>query len=445
MSVPLPTQLMCDSLDHEWERIELLGQSLVSARNGQPVGEAMLERLTFLQHQVVFMRDAQSPWRRLPVDGLSALEMDILACALAPEIWPRLSWLYIALQNGCSQPYPTPAMLQSLFDLKGSELGHLYMALAPEGELHRRRLIKVDRYGSLEPIHPGGDILARLLDVPVHHALPGAYRIELDSDWGDLVLPADRIRMLQEFILWIKHRQVVEGQWGGERTGGPVALFSGPSGTGKTFAAAVIANQLGWPLYRVDLGCLVSKYIGETEKNINRLFDAAHEQSIVLQFDEADSVMGKRGEINEARDRWSNLQVSHLLARIEAHRGPCILTTNLRDQLDPAFFRRFQLVVEFPRPDLHSRSELWRRLLPPRAPLAPEVSTVFLAQAVSLTGGHIRNAALHAAYLAVEADEPIDLSHIAVGIWREFAKDSRPLQRGDLGGLASYLPPSVLP
>ena len=151
------------------------------------------------------------------------------------------------------------------------------------------------------------------------------------------------------------------GLWHGQSVGGPVALFTGPSGTGKTFAAAVLAGALGWPLYRVDLGRLVSKYVGETEENLNRLFDAAHGQPMVLQFDEADALFAKRGEVKEARDRYANMEVSHLLTRIEAHDGPCILTTNLRKQLDSAFTRRFQLVVEFPRLDAAARSELWRR------------------------------------------------------------------------------------
>jgi len=164
----------------------------------------------------------------------------------------------------------------------------------------------------------------------------------------------------------------------------------------------------------------------------------------VLQFDEADALFSKRGEVKEARDRYANMEVSHLLTRIEAHDGPCILTTNLRKQLDSAFTRRFQMVVEFPRPDALSRAELWRRLLPPRAPLDAAVDPVFLGNAVALTGGGIRNAALHAAYLAAGQGGPIGLPHIAHALWRELAKEGREIAVQDLGLLAAHLPRELL-
>jgi SpoVK/Ycf46/Vps4 family AAA+-type ATPase len=246
--------------------------------------------------------------------------------------------------------------------------------------------------------------------------------------------------MLREFLLWVEQRSTVEEQWGGIFVGGPVALFTGASGTGKTFAAAVLASELGWPLYRVDLGKLVSKYIGETEKNLNALFDAAHGRAMVLQFDEADSLFSKRGEVREARDRYANMEVSHLLTRIEAHCGPCILTTNLRKHLDSAFARRFQAVVEFPRPAAAARAALWQRLLPPRAPRRDEVDPALLGAAVHLSGGGIRNAALHAAYVAAGEGRAIGLSHVALGVWRELTKDGRDVSLIDLGPLARHLP-----
>ena len=188
---------------------------------------------------------------------------------------------------------------------------------------------------------------------------------------------------------------------------------------------------------------MVSKYIGETEKNIGMLFDAAHGQEMVLQFDEVDALMSKRGEVKEARDRYANMEVSYLLARIEDHQGPCILTTNMRAQIDKAFTRRFQIVVEFPRPDEAARAKLWKRMLPPQAPLADEIDVEFLAKAVNLTGGNIRGAALHAAYLAAEDRQPIGLCHIAIGVFREMAKDRLQLSKSDLGSLASHLPSEV--
>ena len=236
----------------------------------------------------------------------------------------------------------------------------------------RLGLIECDGVGPFSVIRPAHGVTARLLGMPPPSATPpGTTRVRYRASWDDLVLPGDRVAMMREYVGWIRHRSIVIDEWAGRPSGGPVALFSGPSGTGKTLAAAVIASELGWPLYRVDLGSLVSKYIGETEKNLNVVFAAVHGQPAVLQFDEADSLFGKRGEIRDARDRYANLEVSHLLARIEQHDGPCILTTNLRGNLDPAFARRFQMVIDFPRPDLAARSRLWRLHLPPKAPLEP--------------------------------------------------------------------------
>jgi len=441
----MPVQTLSPiSLEAEWERIETLGQCLAAARQNQPVGDALLKRLELLNHQVSRLRGGAGPWQRLPIDELSGLEMDVLACVLAIEAAPRLGWLFHALQPGIAQPYPTPALIQALFALQGEETAALRHALSAEGSLRRRRLIQAKNTEPFEPIKPAPGVTDKLQGWPgCDDAPPGAYRVDLKVGWDDLVLAQGRARMLREYLLWIRHRETVVDRWGGGITGGPLALFAGPSGTGKTFAAAILANELGWPLYRVDLGRLVSKYIGQTEKNLNRLFDAAHERPLILQFDEADSLMSKRGEVKEARDRYANMEVSHLLARVESHRGPCILTTNLREHLDKAFSRRFQMVVEFPRPDAEARALLWRRLLPPRAPVAREVDPDFLARSVNLTGGSIRNAALHAAYLAADEDRAIGLEHVAIAVWRELAKDGQQAALGDLGPLARHLPPWV--
>src|SRR5262249_7276383 len=160
------------------------------------------------------------------------------------------------------------------------------------------------------------------------------------------------------YVSWIRYRSIVIDQWAGRPSGGPVALFSGPSGTGKTLAASVIASELEWPLYRVDLGSLISKYIGETEKNLNLVFSGLHARPAVLHCGGAEGVVGRRGETRAARARYATLEVSHLPPRIEQHEGPCILTTTLRATLDPAFARRFQVVIDFPRPDLAARSRL---------------------------------------------------------------------------------------
>lgn len=445
MNAPLTDRPVLPQLDAEWRRLELLCWCLGKSRRGESLNEEELEQLRGLQAQVYVLRQPDGVWETVLDMRFQPLEYDILACVLAPEVEPRLGWNFQSLQTSHNQPWASRSLIQELLALDSVQAEQLRQALGPGGLLRRHRLIRCDQEGPYGPIQAEPWLVARLngrpLDIPPP---PGATLVRQRAQWADLVLPPARLAMLKEYLLWIEQRETVVGLWQGQSVGGPVALFTGPSGTGKTFAAAVIANALGWQLFRVDLGRLVSKYVGETEENLNRLFDAAHGQPMVLQFDEADALFAKRGEVKEARDRYANMEVSHLLTRIEAHEGPCILTTNLRKQLDAAFTRRFQMVVDFPRPDSVARAALWRRLLPPQAPLDPAVDSDVLGAAVALTGGSIRNAALHAAYLAAGAETPITLSHIAHAVWRELGKEGREINPQDLGPLADHLPEELL-
>ncbi len=429
----------------EWERIEVLAQCLAASRSGKEPETELIARLRRLQHQVeVLRRGENSPWLRLSTEDLSFLGLDVLACIFATEAKPAVAWHYQELQPGNNQPYVTSAFLQILLALDDQEVRALQALAGVHGELERRNLIEVEGEGAFAPLRPARGAVAKLMGWPETMLTPpGATRVKEQAFWNELVLPPDREIMLREYLLWLKHRHIVVHEWGGKTVGGPVALFSGPSGTGKTFAACVMATELGWPLFRVDLARLVSKYIGETEKNLGRLFDAAHGRKMILQFDEVDALMSKRGEIKEARDRYANMEVSYLLARIEDHDGPCILTTNLRNQIDKAFSRRFQMVVEFPRPDEAARARLWALMIPPRAPLGEGVELDLLARSVNLTGGNIKNAALHAAYLAAEDGHCISMGHIATAVYRELAKDRPQLSRNELGPLAAHLPSFV--
>jgi hypothetical protein len=428
-----------DALDAEWDRIEAIALCLVETRQAREPPAGLIEALENLQGAVMTLRQEPSQWHVLPLDGLGMLEMDILAALVAVEVQPRVGWLFQTLQN--AGPQASPALLQELLALRGRDVVTMHHALSPEGSLVTRKLVTVEGAGLYGTVRIDAQILSRLMGWrTLGSPPPGSTLIRDVVTWDDLVLPDTQTQMLREFLFWIRERPRVVGEWGGRDVGGPLALFSGPSGTGKTFTASVLADDLGWPLYRVDLGMIVSKYIGETEKNLNALFDAAHGNEMVLQFDEADSLLGKRAEVKEARDRYANLEVSHLLSRIEQHRGPCILTTNLRAHLDSAFMRRFQAVIEFPRPDVVAREALWARLLPQGAPIAKGVEIAALAQSVPLTGGGIQNAALHAAYLASAQDCPIDLPHIATAIWRELGKSGKALGRKELGLLADHLP-----
>ncbi len=429
----------------EWERVELLGHCLLRSRAGKEPEQEQISQLQHLQHQIEMVRRGEeSPWMKLPIIDLSPLALDVLACVFACEAQPRVGWLYQELQPGNPQPFITPALLHLLLALEEREMHALQGLIGAHGELQRRNLIECEGDSAFTSLRPVKSAVATLMEWPqVEVTPPGSVLIKQQADWDELVLPPDRELMLREYLLWLRHRKTVVDEWGGKSVGGPVALFSGPSGTGKTFAATVIATELGWPLYRVDLARLVSKYIGETEKNLGRLFDAAHGRPMVLQFDEVDALMSKRGEIKDARDRYANMEVSYLLTRIEEHQGPCILTTNLRNQIDKAFTRRFQMVVEFPRPDEEARTELWKRMLPKRAPRAPDLDERFLARAVNLTGGNIRNAGLHAAYLAADDGQPICMAHVATAVWRELAKDRSQINESDLGPLGDHLPEAV--
>jgi hypothetical protein len=430
-----------EELDAEWSRIELLARCAADRRLGKPNDDAVLARIATLSQAVSQVRSAGTPWERIAGRSFEGMEYDVLACALAPEIEPRIGWLYQDLQLGPPQPCASRALMQEVLSLSTVGLRDLGRVLSDDAPLRRLGLLVCDDSSAFGAIRPARGVAARLLGFSAPSAPPiGTTKVSFKASWSDLVLPSDRVAMMREYVSWIRNRATVIDEWEGRPMGGPIALFSGPSGTGKTMAASVIASELDWPLYRVDLGSLVSKYIGETEKNLNLLFSDVHGRKAVLQFDEADSLFGKRGEIRDARDRYANLEVSHLLARIEQHDGPCVLTTNLRGNLDPAFARRFQVVIDFPRPDLAARARLWQLHLPPKAPLDPALDLPLLAGAVHLTGGAIRNATMHAAFLAAAGRGVIGMPELSLAVWRELGKDGRALTLNDLGPLARFVP-----
>ncbi|MBX0328460.1 ATP-binding protein [Oscillochloris sp. ZM17-4] len=260
-----------------------------------------------------------------------------------------------------------------------------------------------------------------------------ARRIDARAGWDSLAFPAPVARSLRAIIAAARQRATVHEGWGfaarGERGLGISALFAGASGTGKTSAAELVAGELGLDLYQVDLSAVVSKYIGETEKQLRRIFDAAEAGGAVLLFDEADALFGRRSEVKDSRDRYANLEVSYLLQRVEQYRGLAILTSNARQALDGAFLRRLRFVVPFAFPDAAQRELIWRRAFPPGAPLAA-LDYARLAR-LSLAGGNISSIALGAAYLAAEAGAPIDMGHLAEAARAELAKLERPESEAD--------------
>lgn len=263
-----------------------------------------------------------------------------------------------------------------------------------------------------------------------------AQRIVPCAGWDDLVLPELQKQTLRQMGAQVRHRMKVYESWGfsakGRRGLGVSALFCGESGTGKTLAAEVLARELGLDLYRIDLSAVVSKYIGETEKNLKQVFDAAEEGGVLLLFDEADALFGKRGEVKDSHDRYANIEVSYLLQRMEAYQGLAILTTNLKSGLDRAFQRRLRFTVNFPFPDAAQREEIWSRVFPSTTPTR-DLSLKKLSQ-LNVAGGNIRNIALNAAFLAAEAGTPVAMGHLAEAAKLEAQKIDRPLSEAEIRG-----------
>jgi hypothetical protein len=264
-----------------------------------------------------------------------------------------------------------------------------------------------------------------------------AQRLEPRADWDRLVLPDAQMRQLRSIATQVRHRFQVYERWGfraqSSRGFGVSALFHGPSGTGKTYAAEALAHDLALDLYRVDLSATVSKYIGETEKNLRRIFDAAEQSGAILLFDEADALFGKRSEVNDSHDRYANLEVSYLLQRMEAYRGLAILTTNLKGALDQAFLRRIRFVVSFPFPGAAERERIWRNAFPPGVPLDARVEWAKLSR-LAVAGGNIANIALDAAFRAADAGSGVTMTHLLAASQAECAKIEKPLTDSETRG-----------
>ncbi|MFF8873238.1 AAA family ATPase [Streptomyces massasporeus] len=303
-------------------------------------------------------------------------------------------------------------------------------ALTAVGEAGRRAARVTDPRPGTPAKLPGAptrDELFAAARAQSSHRLTGpAQRVKTVHGWDDIVLPPDCAAQLTEVCARVAHGGLVMDDWGFARTlvhgRGVSALFTGPPGTGKTMAAEVIAHELGLELARIDLATVVSKYIGETEKNLDRVFTAAADTDAVLLFDEADALFGKRSEVREAHDRYANIEVAHLLQRMERYEGLVVLTSNLRRNLDEAFTRRLQFIVEFPFPGRADRERIWRVCLPPGAPRDAALDFGRLARDFPLTGGSIRNIVLHAAYLAASADTAIGMPHLLRATRREYQK-----------------------
>jgi hypothetical protein len=350
------------------------------------------------------------------------------------ELWPALGRPHVAIDVA----KPTPSEQQRAWSAAlAGRAKHAHGPLAAQFSLNTQTLEHIARAALAEEGSDDDALAERVWHGCRAAVRPGldalAQRLDAKATWSDIVLPDEQSVLLRQIAAQVNCRRTVYGDWGFARTMnrglGISALFAGDSGTGKTMAAEVIANELRLNLYRIDLSAVVSKYIGQTEKNLRRLFDAAEDGGAILFFDEADALFGKRSEVKDSHDRYANIEINYLLQRIESYRGLAILATNMKSSLDTAFVRRLRFIVDFPFPGVAERQLIWQKAFPPetpRATLAPER----LAR-LNLTGANIHSAALNAAFLAAQAGTAVTMRHVLASVRTEFLKLGRPIDEAD--------------
>ena len=398
----------CASLATLWLREAALlgGALLISDSDGHgPAVESLVQRLQGL----IFVTSRQS----------LALEAATLVETIdKPDIPGQRALWQTALGDAATPLADTVDTLASRYRLGARRVGDI-AALT--------RTLPRDRIAPVLHRQCRGD------DAPL---LTLAQRIEPRVGWDDLVLPDTQRRILAQIAVHTRQRIRVHHEWGfadkGERGLGLSCLFAGESGTGKTLAAEVLARELGLALYRIDLSAVISKYIGETEKNLRKVFDAAEDVGAILLFDEADALFGRRSEVKDSHDRYANIEVSYLLQRMEAYRGLAILTTNHKAALDTAFSRRLRFVVNFPFPDAAQREAIWRCVFPPKTPV-DALDFAKLAR-LNVAGGNIRNIAFAAAFLAAEAGTRVSMALLRQAARAEASKRDQPFSDAEVRG-----------
>ncbi|MDD5319217.1 MAG: AAA family ATPase [Methylococcales bacterium] len=338
-----------------------------------------------------------------------AIELSIPDVPLCKAVWEK------GLQNQVPEAESWAAQLASQFRLTPGQIQDAFKFAGNECAMRdgQKGIALTDLYRACR--HQSNQKLSEL-----------AVKIEPRYGWEDLVLPDDKLVHLKEICSQVKHRYRVFGEWGFDKKlsygKGLSMLFSGSPGTGKTMAAQVIAGELQLDLYKIDLSGVVSKYIGETEKNLAKIFQEAETSNAILFFDEADALFGKRTEVSDAHDRYANIETSYLLQKMEEYEGVVIMATNLCENMDDAFTRRIRFIVEFPFPDEVSRLKIWQTHIPKEAPLSEQIDFEYLSQELKIAGGSIKNIVLNSAFLAAENGGVIGMEHVLRGAKREFEK-----------------------
>lgn len=277
----------------------------------------------------------------------------------------------------------------------------------------------------------------------VHNLSQTASLIKPAYTWNDLVLPDSEIDTLKAACNHVKYRHKVFSQWGFEKKlpygRGLAILFSGPPGTGKTMSAQIIANELHMEMYKIQLSKVISKYIGETEKNLSLIFEEAKKSNVILFFDETDALFGKRSEVKDAHDRYANIEVAYLLQQIEEHDGITIMSTNYMKNIDEAFLRRINYIIHYPFPDAKARKQIWQKIFPVNTPVSNDVDYDFLAEKFEISGGNIKNIAVSAAFRAASENSDITMNHIILSAIHEQKKNNKVIVAEDLEEYADLL------
>ncbi|HEY0735310.1 MAG TPA: AAA family ATPase [Herpetosiphonaceae bacterium] len=393
------------------------------------------ETLSAWQTALLAAMDTYPGCSFLPLDqaweSRGALQRNwFLRIELPPLTYGEREHIWRSRLNGDSPEESTLLGLASTFRLTGGQIRDAVTMARSLARWHGGEITRDDFYVACRAQSSGR------LDSMAH-------KIKTTYNWDDIVLPPDQLSQLKEICSQVRHRHTVLERWGFDRHlamgKGVNTLFAGSSGTGKTMSADIIASDLGLELYKIDLSTVVSKYIGETEKNLDRIFTAAREANAILFFDEADALFGKRSEVKDAHDRYANIEVGYLLQKMEEYDGVVILATNLRKNMDDAFVRRLHVAIDFPFPEEPDRLRIWQKAFPPEAPLAPEVDLAFIAKQFKLAGGNIRNIALLSAFLAAESTGEIGMIHIIKSIKREYQKMGKLVTETDFGRYMSLI------
>jgi AAA+ superfamily predicted ATPase len=395
--------------------------SLVNAESGA-VDDALVAELA--RHPGPVVTSGSSPWRvgsradGEPSVGMVELRLDIPDVAIRRTVWDSELSL-----RGMKLDEPALDELAARFRLTSGQIAEAAQVTAALDGSPGQRLDT-----ALEAARAQTRLELGKLAVKSN---PG------DCEWADLVVPDDVAAQLREIRSWVANRELVLGEWGFDRKltrgKGMATLFAGPPGTGKTMAVEIIARDIGLDLYTIDLSGVVSKWIGETEKNLDRVFKAAEQGNAVLCFDEADALFGKRSEVRDAHDRYANIEISYLLQKLDAYRGLAVLTTNMLENLDEAFIRRLAFKIHFPFPEAAERRAIWERIWPPETARDDDVDLDALAADFRLSGGNIKNAALAAAFLASAEDATaVNMAHVLQAVRRELGKIGKVIPEDEL-------------